>query len=394
MNILYITTSYEKRADSATIRNNAWVNGLIRQGCNVTVLTVDWPENLKSQFLIKNNKAKVERTYIKGLNLLNVTTSSKSKRLPKWLTCLRHVVRDIIYFPDICRGWIRKISYDVSKFDVVISSSDLKSSHFVADKLLRQGKYHPYWIQIWGDPWFCDINLGFVHKLSSRCYEKKLIKRANTIVYVSELTRIQMQCYYPQFAGKMHYIPRGYYMKAKKQINNDCDIYRICYTGVLSSHRLKYIMPFLEVVNDYNNGSDKKVCISFYGDYDNEVINSISAFRCCVVHNSVDYECVMELYSISDALVFVPNGSNSTQIPGKIFDYMGTQLPIVCLMDSQSSPLATILSEYSRCKILKYDDYKGSMAMLQMLVKDRTVFDIDIDFAPEVTATKLLQIIR
>lgn len=81
MNILYITSFYEQRSASAAIRNSAWVDGLIEAGCNVTVLTVEWPQDLKSHFLMDNNRAQVYRTYLPELDVLKVTTTKIKKVL-------------------------------------------------------------------------------------------------------------------------------------------------------------------------------------------------------------------------------------------------------------------------------------------------------------------------
>ena len=49
-NIIFITTSYEQNDSFAAVRNNGLVKGLVCFGHEVTVLTVDWPEAIKSSF--------------------------------------------------------------------------------------------------------------------------------------------------------------------------------------------------------------------------------------------------------------------------------------------------------------------------------------------------------
>lgn len=394
MNILYITTSFERKADSATIRNNAWVNGLIEIGCNVTVLTVDWPKHLKSFFLIRNNVAKVERTLLNNLKVLNITTSSRSRRLPKWVVGFRHFVRDIIYFPDICKPWSKQIECNnIDEYDVVISSSDLKSSHFAAYKLLRNRKSRIRWIQIWGDPWYTDINIGRIHKIPAKIYEKKFIKEADAVIYVSELTKQNMQNAYPKYADKIHYIPRGFYKSVIKQ-DIRSDRFSVCYTGVLSKNRSKYVIPFIEEVEKYNCTSGKKITIDFYGDYDVEIIHTLDKFECCNIHSHVDYEDILKLYASSGALLFISNSSRSTQIPGKLFDYMGTQLPIICLLDEHESLLGTMLSQYEKCVVTKYDDCDGIAESLQFVINHRVhKFDINEEFSPKAIASQLVDLI-
>ena len=54
-NILYVTTSYLLKNNSASIRNNSLVKGLLELGYNVDVYTVKWPDELLSSYFVKEN---------------------------------------------------------------------------------------------------------------------------------------------------------------------------------------------------------------------------------------------------------------------------------------------------------------------------------------------------
>ena len=77
------------------------------------------------------------------------------------------------------------------KFDYIISSSDSKTSHFIAREIIKSNNLIVPWIQIWGDPWSDDIgikNCNFLTKYRIKKNEKKLLKEADKIFYISELT--------------------------------------------------------------------------------------------------------------------------------------------------------------------------------------------------------------
>lgn len=390
---LFVTTSYEQKANSAAIRNNAWVSGLIELGYDVTVYTVSWPKRMRSSFLMENNMAKVERTYLRDLEVLNVTRAAKGLKRSKWIITIRHLVRDVLFFPDICKSWRKRIkSVDIDNYDIILSSSDTKSSHLAAYELVRKSKKNIYWGQIWGDPWSTDINIGFTHKLRAKVLEKRLIGKADCVIYVSELTKLHMQQLYSQYASKIHYVPRGFYKRVNKITSHSIN-YVICYTGVLSNGRIYNTLPLIKAVEEWNMRGSIKIVIEFYGNYDLEIIDILNRFLCCQVHGNIDYEEVLMKYSVSDALLFVSNGADSTQIPGKLFDYMGTQLSIICVLDKQETQLASILAKYDRCTLLNAgSDYMR--VINELIVNKGKIYDVNEAFSPTAVASKILDIVR
>ncbi len=390
MKILYVTTFYEQQGSSAAIRNNAWVEGLCSLGHDVTVETVDWPDTLKSEFLVRNNKAKVNRTYLPELNILKTTVkTAKSKRAGK-LDGLRHFVRDMLFFPDICKNWPKKYKEpSFFDYDVIVSSSDFKSSHFMGLKLK---KLHPDvpWIQIWGDPWSSDISLSSITKRRAHRNERKLLQKADAVVYVSSLTRDYIKNLYPGLERKLHYIPRGYFKRVKKTPCDAKDHITLLYTGSLSFSG-RNIAPLLEAIEEYNaTNPEKKVRLEIYGTVKASLHDDISQFECVTLNSSVDYEKVLELYSQADMLLFLSNSAESTQIPGKLFDYLGTELPVLCLMADINGSLAEMLRGNKRCLVA--ENSKESLNISEISNWISKEYEIDESLSPESTARQLMNI--
>lgn len=393
MRILYITTFYEQRSASAAIRNSAWVNGLIEDGCEVTVLTVDWPDNLKSRFLMENNRARVYRTYLPELDVLKVTTSKIKKSSFAKLTPIRHFIRDLIFFPDICRRWNDKVDLPTKmNYDILISSSDFKSSHYVAKQVKEANKELP-WIQIWGDPWKDDVGLNWLNKIRAAKKEKELLTIADKVIYVSAITKERMSRIYPLLCHKFHYLPRGFYKSVYNvSTENKGDIH-ITYTGGMSI-RYRNSLALLECIEMKNRTKNRRLHVDFYGLFDAETKEQFGALDCCTIHSAVDYEEILKVYQHSDALLFVANKGNSSQIPGKLFDYMGTNLPIICLVDSLDTEIANWLRSFPRCLLIENSNkgVQNSIDMIYSFINNK--YDIVQEFSPNSIAKQLLSILK
>ena len=185
MNILYITNLFGVIGSSAAVRNSALIKGLVRNGHTVDVLTIQHPKDKLSKFLCScgyNNLFSIEMGIT---NFLQRTSKIQKKVNSSVLKNWKKMFREIVFFPDIFIRWADKITpSDYRDYDVIISSSDYKSSHFVAKKI-KEAFPEKRWIQIWGDPWSLDSTLTRVSHFRAKYAERKLFCRADKIVFVS-----------------------------------------------------------------------------------------------------------------------------------------------------------------------------------------------------------------
>ncbi|REJ08765.1 hypothetical protein, partial [Halobacillus trueperi] len=79
MKILYITSTLTRKANSASIRNVSLINGLIKNGVEVDVLTLNWPINVIDDFLEDSVSDKV-KIYRDELFILNKYFNNKLKK--------------------------------------------------------------------------------------------------------------------------------------------------------------------------------------------------------------------------------------------------------------------------------------------------------------------------
>ena len=348
--ILFITTTYILKNSSAAIRNNSLVKGLVDLGYVVDVCTIQWSKELYSPFFEKEQNGCIHYDQLPNLiRIAQIKRTQVRKSNNKWLTKFRGLLKKILFFPDECYEWTKIFEKkNLEQYMCLISSSDHKTSHFVGLKMKRQCSSLP-WIQIWGDPWSTDVNTLPFMKVLISYYEKRLLKAADKIVYVSEATMHEMQTMYPMLSNKMYNVPRGYYF----EINNHASVQekiRIVYTGVLSYGRDPFTL--LSVV-DAIKLLPSECVIEFYGNIPFEMKEKMSRYPFVQFHESVDFEYMPDILASASILLYLSNKKGSSQIPGKLFDYMGTTKPILCLVSDELDSTSLFLKQFERCLVLE-----------------------------------------
>lgn len=353
MKVLYVTSLFLRKASSASIRNISLVNGLICNGANVDVLTLDWPQHLLDNYLktILSDEVNVFSDDLKILNkYLNSKESNSNIVKNKLIRKLKNLIRDIVFFPDVDREWIKNFNKDINyeNYDLIISSSDTKTSHFVAKKIKKQ--YSIKWFQIWGDPWAEDINLTGLRKIRAKWNEKKLLKLADKVFYVSLPTLERMKKLNPKINNKLNYLPRSYLQKIKGREKNKNDNYIFSYTGSLSYGR--NIMPLVNKIEEYNKKNKNDIMLNIYGNADKKILKGKN---CGFINfkGTVNFKKIIDVYKNSDCLIFLGNRKGAHQIPGKLYDYFGTDRTILCLLEEMDSKVSQFIKETNRCIIYK-----------------------------------------
>ena len=356
MKILYITTSL-LRNESASIRNISLINGIVENGNEVDILTLNFLEKFEDKFLKTSltKEARIYKVKIPKFNKIFSIISNKRKEKSKnfkFILKLKNIIKEFLFFPDIYSESIKnskEIVINKDEYDFVVSSSDSKSSHFIAKNIIKNNNLMQQWVQIWGDPWGNDINvrtLNFLTKYRIKKEEKKLLEKATKIFYISELTSETIKNKYPLFSNKIFTLNRSYL----KEINskNEQQKFIFSYTGSILNRN---IIPLIDSIEKYNENNDKKIELNFYGineqDFNFDILNK----NFIKIFSRVSFEEVLEVYKNSDVLVYIDNLYNSTQIPGKIYDYFGTNKTILGLYESED--VKETLKKYDRIELIR-----------------------------------------
>lgn len=389
MNILYISNFYTIRNSSAAIRNNSLVKGLIELGHNVDVLTVRQSETSTSPDL---NYGNIIYTDIFNLSLRKSVKKIVNSKIKNILGNIYQWTMRIIHFPDSYYNWPNKIDITkFSNFDLIISSSDGKISHFVGRKIKKTNK-NTKWIQIWGDPWYDDLNSNILDKIRIKHYEKAFISEADQVIYISLPTCNSIQQRYPEFANKIRFVPRSYFNECSYIVSDKKDLH-IVYTGAISSIYGRNVYDFINVVNSYNSHNHTNMlCVDIFGNVDNDVKKKVNS-EYVTFYDSVDVSNLNSIYATSNALLYISNKESSTQIPGKLYDYLGASSLIICLVNNLSDGIARFINSLGeKCFLIINDKKVIEEEIDKMVLEMRKTFFPNPDYSPKRIAQSIIDI--
>ncbi len=323
MDILFITLGPIDATFSLSFRNRALLNGFVKLGHSVDVLTIyPYDSSIQIKTLELSDYGRIVRfsdraDEIKRKNFLKKGASNLISNL---FRSIYHILMpfDSSYF------LIKKLNVSFlgkNKYDTVISSSDPKTSHLAVKRLIRTGLIYKNWIQYWGDPLANDITSKLIYPKSFlRWLEKYLLNGADKIVYVSPITCKEQAISFRNYAFKMCFLPIPY---EKEKIypstkNND---FIVGYFGF-------YLKSVRNIVPLYN--SVKKITgnihLNIVGSTDLKLEESPNI---SISPNSND---ISKHESNSDLIVVILN-LRGGQIPGKLYHLAATNKPILVILD-------------------------------------------------------------
>ena len=395
--ILYITSSFTKKG-SASIRNFSLVEGFLENNCQVEVLTQKWPSNMEDESLnnrVKNLDIVVYKDYVDILFKIFSQKEVLEKRNKflyffwnmKIFKIIRIAVKNIIFYPDLDMEWIRKYNKNIeySKYDLIISSSDTKTSHYIGRIIKR--KYNKTWFTIWGDPWFDDKGTKGIKKVIAYFSEKKILKAADKNIYVSYPTSLQMKKRFKSLSNKIYFFPRTYLdtiisdHKPKECIN-------ILYAG--SIYYGRNITNIISSIENYNMLHEKKIILNIYGILEESLKKKILMKKDIKVNEPIPYEELKEIIKENDILLFLSNGKNTTQIPGKIYDYFGTDKVILALFEEKGLVYDYIYKTKRCCCYLNIKDKINLEDVVYNIGKNNILYE----FSGKAQAKKILELLE
>ena len=193
MNILLVTLFSLERNTSVAISNINITKGLLALGHTITWVMPHW--------------AQCETVFdASQVRIVRVPGCDQSRDV----SLIRNRIRSHFGMLDFTRSYLRQVRNTPIPdefFDVVISTSDPKSSHVFTSRLLRHVRYGR-WIQHWGDPLLDDITRNFWWpRWCVKMYERNILRKPDKVVYVTPFT-CEAQCSaYPKMAHIFTYIP-------------------------------------------------------------------------------------------------------------------------------------------------------------------------------------------
>jgi len=278
-------------------------------------------------------------------------------------------VRGNFFIPDARIGWVKpSVSFllDYIKkegIETIITTGPPHSVHLIGLQIKQ--KLGVKWLADFRDPWTTigyhkQLRLTSASKAKHKSLEKEVLNNADQIIVTSFVTKKEFQ----GFTNKsIEVITNGYDDEATVEFQMDTK-FTLSHIGSLLSKRNPEILwrVLSELVRD-NESFSKDFQLNFIGSISEKVLKSIKKYNLSNYIHEVGYVSHQEaiIYQKkSQLLLLIEIDSEDTKciIPGKLFEYMISNRPIVA-MGPKGSDVEKIIKETNTGHYFNYSDYES-----------------------------------
>lgn len=288
-------------------------------------------------------------------------------------------IRGNCFIPDPRKFWVKpavKVLEDLivsNEIDVIITTGPPHSMHLIGHKLKQ--KLDVKWVADFRDPWtqwglFQNFNMSQLAWSKHKKLEQKVLRDADEVITVSHHYAEGLKELYQR---DVHVITNGFDEAEFESVANiKPDKFVIRHLGVVDEHRNPW--PLLNAVEKLA-AQNVQINIEFVGNVNEtlkaeirerkELAGSVE-FKPYVPHSEV-----LTLYRKSAVLLSLPMNAENAKgnIPGKIFEYLAAQRPILAIGDT-SGDAARIVKETGAGIIVEESDHEGIMNALLTMKKN------------------------
>ncbi|MCF1191630.1 glycosyltransferase family 4 protein [Mangrovimonas sp. AS39] len=274
-------------------------------------------------------------------------------------------IRGNFFIPDARKSWVKpSVTYledylKVHRIDTVITTGPPHSLHLIGLELKKQLGVH--WIADFRDPW---TSIGYHKELKllpfaqkkHKALEHLVLNSANHIIVTSQVTK-------DEFSGLTQHpisvITNGFDDEKVNQPPLDTK-FSLSHIGSLLSKRNPQILwqVLSELVQDVPSfATDLR--LDFVGSVSKEVLESMNLYGLTKFVNEVGYVSHNEsivFQKKSQLLLLIEIDSEETKaiIPGKLFEYMAANRPIIAL-GPKGSDVERIITQSNTGSYFYYD---------------------------------------
>ena len=285
-------------------------------------------------------------------------------------------IRGNFFIPDPRRGWnrfaFRKACEIIESENIrhIITTSPPHSTQLIGLKLKR--KYpDTRWIADLRDPWtdiyyYDQFHPSFISRMIDEHYEKRVLRSADKIITVGNTLK-------KLFASKaginetgIEVISNGYDNEDFKDIPRvKTSEFTISYIGTLSdTYPVKGLLDALDLIQGKGTGIRLRF-IGMVAGKQKELIMSAAGNSNVEFIPYVDHRtAIMYMINTSLLLLIIPDHhSNKSIITGKLFEYLASGNPVLCLGPADGDA-AVILGETGHGLTFDYNDIQGISGFL------------------------------
>jgi glycosyltransferase involved in cell wall biosynthesis len=272
------------------------------------------------------------------------TSTPEPEAKPTSISFARRAVFALESLPDDKQVWIpAAIARGLQitrreRIDWVLTTGPPMSAHLVGLALKRLTGVR--WVADFRDPWINDYHRSLKINAVLRAHrwlEKSVLLAADRVVATTQRVAEQFAAIHPEIAAKSEMIPNGYdpddFPGPEGSVERDPAVFTLTHAGTISSWRTAESL--LEAVARLVDAGDlprERIRIRFIG---RSAATSSQAERLGlgdIVETTgfLDYDqSIQQLYASDLLLIFAQRQPLS--VPGKLFDYLGTEKPILVL---------------------------------------------------------------
>jgi len=285
-------------------------------------------------------------------------------------------IRGNFFIPDARIGWVKPAVGFLKEYlakndmDIVISSGPPHSLHLIGMALKE--KLGIKWVADFRDPW-TTIHYHQSLRLNKRAQKKhlklesKVLNNSDLVVVTSARTKKEFQNI---TSVPIEVVSNGYDILEKIEPNLDAQ-FSIAHIGSLLTNRNPELLwEILSELKDENRVFSKNLLIKLVGAVSEDVLESLAVFGLTENYKTLGYVSHQEAIQIQhDAqvllLVEIDSPETKSIIPGKLFEYVAANRPILAL-GPEGSDVEGIIKETNTGVYFKYTDKEKLKQQLQL----------------------------
>jgi glycosyltransferase involved in cell wall biosynthesis len=275
-------------------------------------------------------------------------------------------VKDALLIPDTRILWVPPavaslaVIHRKRRFAAVLSTSQQNSSHVAG--LLASNFLRLPWVADFQDPWrspWLSPKPSLLERVNG-AIARTVLRRSDAITVISTNVGRSLEEDYGVHSSKIELIPNGFEPSTAdpKKRREARDRFTIVHTGSFYGRRTPGI--FLRAVDNLlalHPEIEGRLVVRFIGSFDEASAAAVAPYASRAwleIVKSVPHADSLRAQADADLLLLIP-GEESMSMPGKIFEYLSTGRPLLCLT-SDNSDAAVLLRDLNAGSIVSPDD--------------------------------------
>ncbi len=284
-------------------------------------------------------------------------------------------IRGNFFIPDARKYWVKPSVQFLSKIiekegvKTIITTGPPHSVHLIGMQLRQQ--YDLKWVADFRDPW---TSIGYHKKLKllpssqkkHKQLEKKVLNTADIVIVTSATTKNEFKQLTPK---PIHVITNGYDIDYDGSAVLDTKFSMAHIGSLLSGRDPSNLWRALQDIINENEDFKDDFELQLIGVVSKDVLDNIYAHGLASFIKKIDYLShreAIERQQRAQVLLLIEINSEETKgiIPGKLFEYMAAQRPILGIGPKQWD-VATIVAETQTGEVF---DYEAQLALKQRIL--------------------------